>query len=109
MLRVAECAPRGVTYGISLRFDDAPAESSVASVMDHYFANQVTRQLHRINREFRTPKPPKPANRNCPECACHDYAAKSCPRVSRKLTGKTAYGFEIVFAHSRGSPRWDVA
>jgi hypothetical protein len=42
----------GITDGISLRLDDAPTEPAIIGIMDRYFANQVMRQLHSVNREF---------------------------------------------------------
>jgi hypothetical protein len=41
------------------RLDDAPGEPALIGIMDHYFANQVRRQLHSIRREFRSTETPK--------------------------------------------------
>ena len=42
----------GVTDRISLRLDDVPAKPAIIGIVNHYFANQVARQLHSIHREF---------------------------------------------------------
>ena len=54
----------GITNRISLRLDDAPAEPAVIGIMDRYFANQVTCQLHSIHREFRSTETPKTTKGN---------------------------------------------
>jgi hypothetical protein len=52
----------GITDWISFRFDDAAAEPAVIGIVDHYFANQVARQLHTIRRQFRSPETPQTTN-----------------------------------------------
>jgi hypothetical protein len=49
----------GITDRISLRLDDAPAEPALVGIVDHYFADQVARQLHSIDREFCSTETPK--------------------------------------------------
>jgi hypothetical protein len=55
----------GITYRIGLRLDDAPGEPAIIGIIvrivDHYFANQVTCQLHGIHGEFGPTKTPKTA------------------------------------------------
>jgi hypothetical protein len=54
----------GITDRIRLRLDDAPAEPAIVGIMDRYFANQVARQFHSIDREFRSTKTPKTTKGN---------------------------------------------
>jgi hypothetical protein len=54
----------GITDRISLSLDDAPAEPAIIGIMDHYFPNQVTRQFHRIHREFPSTETPKTKKRD---------------------------------------------
>jgi hypothetical protein len=53
---------RGITDGISLGFDDAPAQPAGSAIVDHHFANQVARELHRIYRKFSAAETPKAAS-----------------------------------------------
>jgi hypothetical protein len=45
--------------------------------MDHYFAKQVARQIHGINREFRSTKTPKAEKRNRLADALH-FSVRYC-------------------------------
>ena len=49
-----------------------PAEPAIIGIMNRYFANQVTRQLHSIHREFRSTETPKTTNGNCLALALGD-------------------------------------
>ncbi len=61
----------GITDRIGLRLDDAPAEPAIIGVMNHYFANQVARQLHSIRREFGSAETSKTTKGNRLACAFH--------------------------------------
>jgi hypothetical protein len=55
----------GITDRIGLRLDDAPAEPAIVGIMDHYFANEVARQLHSIHRELRSTETAETRKGNC--------------------------------------------
>src|SRR5580700_9068961 len=48
---------------ISFRFDDPPAEPACGSIVDHYFAYQITCQLHSVHRKLHSAKTAKPPTR----------------------------------------------
>jgi hypothetical protein len=50
---------------ICFGFDDPPAEPARGEIMDHYFADQIARQLHGVHRKLRSAKTAEAATRLC--------------------------------------------
>src|SRR5450755_4232392 len=62
--RPAKMMSGRITRWISLSLDNSSAQSSASQLMNHNFADQEPRQLHRVMRQLRAPQSPNFELRN---------------------------------------------